>query len=114
MCCMWLKCWEFKFHFVIKNLTHRHVLSIKAPYVSENPISRSHIRAVQVYRFGLGYITMFCKNSEKNGTCICIVFWMHEQFIHCIDTKKKLNKEYIFASAPTNEQVFGENRRCAN
>lgn len=44
-------------------ITYRHVFSINAPYVKENPISLSQIRAVHVYKFGFGYITMFCESS---------------------------------------------------
>lgn len=51
-----------KFQLTIYVITHSylHVFSMSAPYVRENPISRSQIRAVQVYRVGGGYITIDC------------------------------------------------------
>lgn len=46
-------------------LTHLHVLSIKAPYVRENPISLNQTLKVQVPKLGVGYITMGCKQSKR-------------------------------------------------
>lgn len=55
-----LECNKFQLTFYAITHSYLHVFSMSAPYVRENPISRSQIRAVQVYRFGGGYITIDC------------------------------------------------------
>lgn len=51
--------------FYLISFIYLQVLSISAPYVRENPISRSQILATHEYSEGFGYMTMVCEEKKE-------------------------------------------------